>query len=297
MSRKNEDNGKKASPDKALSWKEKPLWMLIAGKPMVRVVLYALLFSGIYDAACLACASLPGALLLQAVLFGVYFIGLSFCAMELWGTRAGSLHGVKSLILFGWGTLLFLVAEGCLMELYRLFYLDANGVMVMIVQLLGAVVLILGVPMSLMLIRAVYECDAPAEIWPAFQTLMGQKLKKTLYGWLIILLFLVGVDSLLLGPMALQISATPVELMGSLLSLGNPLGYLSTLLMVYAQAGGAAFDLMMLALLLGILETWMWQIYARWSMLGSLKDITRARTLSTKEKREALKNRKNRRAD
>lgn len=277
---------------KNTSWQQKPLWVLISGKPMVRVVFYGLLFSGLYDSACLACASLPGALFLQAALFGVYFIGISFCAMELWGTKAGSLHGVKSLLLFGWGTLLALLAEGCLMELYRMFYLDANGVMVMIVQLLGAVVLLLGVPFSLLFIRSVYESDQPSEIWPAFQSLVAEKLKKTLYGWLIILLILVGVDSLLLGPMALQISATPVELMVSLISLGNPLGYLSTLLMVYAQAGGQAFDLMMLALLIGILETWMWQIYARWSVLDSLQDITRARTLSPKQKREALKNRK-----
>lgn len=173
-----------------------------------------------------------------------------------------------------------------------MFYLDANGVMVMIVQLLGAVVLLLGVPFSLLFIRSVYESEQPSQIWPAFQSLVAGKLKKTLYGWLIILLILVGVDSLLLGPMALQISATPVELMVSLISLGNPLGYLSTLLMVYAQAGGQAFDLMMLALLIGILETWMWQIYARWSVLDSLQDITRARTLSPKQKREALKNRK-----
>lgn len=279
----------------AVSWQQKPLWVLLTGKPMIRVILYCLLFSGIYDAAALFIASLPGAVFLQAALFGGYFLGLSFCAMELWGTRAGSLYGMKSLILFIWGTLLFLLSEGCLRELYQLFYLNANGVMVMIIQLFGALVLLLAVPFSLLFMRSVYGSDVPAEIWPSFQELIKKRLKKTLYGWLIILLVLVGVDSMLLGPMAMQISVTPIELLASLVSLGNPLGYLATLLMVYARAGGQAFDLMMLALLLAVLETWMWQIYVRISVLDSLEDITRVKTLSTREKREALKSRKNRR--
>lgn len=271
------------------SWQKNPLWLLVAGKPMAKVVFYALLFCALYDGLYFLVGSVSGSGLLRALGLGLLFMGLYFCACELWGARPGTLRGLKPVLLFVCGVLVYFIAQGLIVPGYALFWLAGNSLMVILIQLLAAALLLLLVPLVLLFMRALYESQDDRDIWSLYKKLLQTKLKKALYGWIVLLIVLVAADSMLLGPLSLQINETPAAMLASLTALGNPLGYLSVLLYAYAEAGGQAFDLMMLALLLAVLVCWGWQIYTRWAVTDSLADLQEASAPGRREKQNVLK--------
>lgn len=273
----------------AASWQKKPLWLLVAGKPMAKVVFYALLFCALYDGLYFLVGGLSGSGMLRGLGLGLLFMGLYFCACELWGARPGTLRGLKPVLLFVCGVLVYFIAQGLIVPGYALFWLAGNSLMVILIQLLAAALLLLLVPLVLLFMRALYESQDDRDIWGLYKKLLQAKLKKALYGWIVLLIVLVAADSMLLGPLSLQINETPAAMLASLTALGNPLGYLSVLLYAYAEAGGQAFDLMMLALLLAVLMCWGWQIYARWAVTDSLDDLQEASAPGRREKQNVLK--------
>lgn len=271
------------------SWQKKPLWLLVAGKPMAKVVFYALLFCALYDGLYFLVGGLSASGMLRGLGLGLLFMGLYFCACELWGARPGTLRGLKPVLLFVCGVLVYFIAQGLIVPGYALFWLAGNSLMVILIQLLAAALLLLLVPLVLLFMRALYESQDDRDIWSLYKKLLQTKLKKALYGWIVLLIVLVTADSMLLGPLSLQINETPAAMLASLTALGNPLGYLSVLLYAYAEAGGQAFDLMMLALLLAVLVCWGWQIYARWAVTDSLNDLQEASAPGRREKQNVLK--------